>query len=134
MTAKDEEIFRLQKHMTHLNRYTILQERMSEFIDYIKQKGDVEPEDTMEWEGLIGEQVEVLSDLFVDAQEEIKILRKGYQFVSVALRYYTKEYGNHLTTKRLPEESFITTVTILPLENDLIDVDIKIHKFEEDKL
>jgi hypothetical protein len=90
-----------------------------------------EDEDKDDWYELVQEQIEALTDMFMDQSEELKGLRVHHGYLSTALRYYINEYGDHLVSNPIPTEPFITTVTITPIDKESTDVKVEIVTIEE---
>jgi hypothetical protein len=130
--VKEAELDRLNKKMTHYNRYLIVSEKMAEFGKELEQRAYIEENDHIKMNDLSMEFGESLIDMLNDLIEENEHLKHQNHITSNALRHYAETCGNHLVSNKFPDnEQFMVTVTILPEDDQSLNIDVKVHVIEE---
>jgi hypothetical protein len=129
---KEAELDRLNRKATHLNRYLVVVEKMEDFAEKLQnEKGYMEVDDYKKTSDLYMEYGECVLDILNDLMEENNHLRMSSHFTANALRHYVRSYGNHLVSEKFPDEHFMTIVTILPKDEEFLDINVKIIAIED---
>ena len=121
----------LDKLTTYSNRYRIISEKLA---DYITEKSDVSSEgitkdDFVYHIELLNQAIEVQGDIINVYIGIIKNSEREKSINNSALRIYAKKFGNHIISERdTPDGTeFKTTVTLIPLSEQFVSVDVKIE-------
>jgi hypothetical protein len=132
MNKKDDEVFRLEAHRTHLNRYLIAAEKIGEFAEEMEEKGFVETVDRLRYGELLQNAFEALAIIHDDISEELDRYRVMSNNFTLVLRHYAEEYGKHFVAKTLADKPFALTTTVKELGDNMIDIEIKVQEWEND--
>lgn len=130
---KERELDRLNKKITHQKRYIVVTEKMGEFGNELERKGYPEITDFMKMNDLMMELNEALFEMYKDVDNENRDLISANRIQANALRLYSEKFGEHiLCPKDYKEFNFITSVSINPIDNDMLEVNVKITIIDEE--
>jgi len=132
MSKKDDEVFRLEAYKTHLNRYLIAAEKIDNFAKEMEQKGFIETVDRLHHGELLQNAFEALAVIYDDMREELDSYKVMNNNLTLILRHYMEEYGDHFIAETLADKPFALTTTIKLLEDDMVDIRVKVRTWDND--